>query len=85
VEEAARLALTALAHTDHDGLYGIVRFAEAAEALDVPSIFGAKLTVDLPHRPQAGAADPVRRHIVILARNGIALAQPGPGHHRRST
>ncbi|HEU4423354.1 MAG TPA: PHP domain-containing protein, partial [Pilimelia sp.] len=29
-EEAARLGLTALAVTDHDGLYGIVRFAEAA-------------------------------------------------------
>ena len=31
-EEAARLGLETLALTDHDGLYGIVRFAEAAEA-----------------------------------------------------
>ena len=29
-EEAARLRLEALAITDHDGMYGIVRFAEAA-------------------------------------------------------
>ena len=29
-EEAARLGLEALAITDHDGLYGVVRFAEAA-------------------------------------------------------
>ena len=29
-EEAARLGLEALAVTDHDGFYGIVRFAEAA-------------------------------------------------------
>ena len=29
-EEAARLELEALAVTDHDGLYGVVRFAEAA-------------------------------------------------------
>ncbi|MCA1704508.1 MAG: PHP domain-containing protein, partial [Actinobacteria bacterium] len=36
VEEAARLGLTALALTDHDGFYGIVRFAEAAAALHVP-------------------------------------------------
>ena len=31
-EEAARLRLEALAITDHDGMYGIVRFAEAARA-----------------------------------------------------
>ena len=31
-EEAARLGLEALAVTDHDGLYGVVRFAEAARA-----------------------------------------------------
>src|SRR4051794_14496103 len=30
VEEAARLGIEALAVTDHDGFYGIVRFAEAA-------------------------------------------------------
>ena len=31
-EEAARLGLEALALTDHDGCYGVVRFAEAARA-----------------------------------------------------
>src|SRR5829696_7550317 len=35
-EEAARLRLEALAVTDHDGMYGIVRFAEAARALGLP-------------------------------------------------
>ncbi|PRC54957.1 hypothetical protein C6A85_46110, partial [Mycobacterium sp. ITM-2017-0098] len=30
VEEAARLDLKSIALTDHDGLYGVVRFAEAA-------------------------------------------------------
>ncbi len=30
--EAARLGLGALALTDHDGLYGVVRFAETARA-----------------------------------------------------
>src|SRR4029453_14147436 len=44
-EEAARLRLEALAITDHDGLYGIVRFAEAARALGLPTIFGAELTL----------------------------------------
>src|SRR5262249_32883035 len=30
VEEAVRLGLSALAITDHDGFYGVVRFADAA-------------------------------------------------------
>jgi error-prone DNA polymerase len=69
VEEAARLGLSALAITDHDGFYGIVRFAEAAAALDIPTIFGTELTLDLPRKPQAGATDPAGRHLVILARD----------------
>jgi error-prone DNA polymerase len=75
VEEAARLGLTALAITDHDGFYGIVRFAEAAAALDVPTIFGAELTLDLPRRSQAGAPDPDGRHLVVLARDPQGYAQ----------
>src|SRR3954466_10153987 len=43
-EEAARLGLTALAITDHDGFYGVVRFAEAARAGDLPPGFGAAFT-----------------------------------------
>ena len=31
--EGARLGLSALAVTDHDGLYGVVRFAEAARKI----------------------------------------------------
>src|SRR5215218_6015005 len=49
-EEAARLRLEALAITDHDGMYGIVRFAEAARALGLPTVFGAELTL-VPSRP----------------------------------
>jgi len=44
-EEAARLGLEALALTDHDGLYGVVRFAEAAGAVGLPTVFGAELTL----------------------------------------
>src|ERR1700710_843859 len=51
-EEAARLELEALAVTDHDGLYGVVRFAEAARAVGLPTVFGAELTL---------APDPSRR------------------------
>ncbi|HEX8769221.1 MAG TPA: PHP domain-containing protein, partial [Acidimicrobiales bacterium] len=75
VEEAARLSLTALAVTDHDGMYGVVRFAEAAAALGVPTVFGAELTLDLPRRSQAGAADPAGRHLVVLARDPVGYAR----------
>ena len=44
-EEATRLGLAALAITDHDGFYGVVRFAEAARAVDLPTVFGAELTL----------------------------------------
>src|SRR6478752_6631734 len=40
VEEAARLDLRAIALTDHDGLYGVVRFAEAAKELEMQTVFG---------------------------------------------
>ena len=45
VEEAIRLGLSALALTDHDGFYGVVRFAEAARAVGLPTIFGSELTL----------------------------------------
>jgi error-prone DNA polymerase len=59
-EEAARLRLEALAITDHDGMYGVVRFAEAARALGLPTIFGTELTLPgaapARGRPRPGAA-----------------------------
>src|SRR5215203_4982352 len=71
-EEAARLRLEALAITDHDGMYGIVRFAEAARALGLPTVFGAELTL-IPGRPgpeiaRTGTPDPGGEHLVVLAR-----------------
>lgn len=66
-EEAERLGLHALAITDHDGFYGIVHFAEAAEALDLKTVFGAELSLELP-KPQNGEADPVGGHLLVLAR-----------------
>ena len=60
VEEAARLGLAALAVTDHDGFYGVVRFAEAARPLGLPTVFGTELTLGLgsepvPSRPRRSA------------------------------
>ena len=70
-EEAARLGLSALALTDHDGFYGVVRFAEAARAVGVPTIFGAELSRRLS-KPQNGEADPEGDHLLVLARAASA-------------
>ena len=67
VEEAERLGLHAMALTDHDGFYGVVRFAEAAEATAVRTVFGAELSLDLP-APQNGRPDPAGVHLLVLAR-----------------
>src|SRR3546814_18843254 len=63
-EEAARLGLEALAITDHDGFYGVVRFAEAAREVGVPTIFGSELSLGLT-RPQNGVPDPEDRKSVV--------------------
>lgn len=73
VEEAARLNLRAIALTDHDGLYGVVRFAEAARELDVQTVFGAELS--LGNVPRTEVPDPPGPHLLVLAR--------GPEGYRR--
>jgi error-prone DNA polymerase len=77
-EEAVRLGLDALALTDHDGLYGVVRFAEAARELGLPTIFGAELTLGRRAEP-VGEPDPGagtdERHLVVLARGQRGYAR----------
>jgi error-prone DNA polymerase len=73
-EEAARLGIEALALTDHDGMYGIVRFAEAAYALGVRTIFGAELSMGLT-KPQNGVPDPEGNHLLVLARSPEGYAR----------
>ncbi|MFV0260732.1 MAG: error-prone DNA polymerase [Acidimicrobiales bacterium] len=73
VEEAARLGLEALALTDHDGFYGVVRFAEAARAVGMATVFGAELTIDkLDVSP--GQPDPDGTHLLVLARDPVGYA-----------
>ena len=64
--EAARLSLAALAVTDHDGLYGAVRFALAAREHALPTVFGAELTL---------ARDEHDQHLVILAEGAVGYAR----------
>ncbi|MBX6357435.1 MAG: error-prone DNA polymerase [Micromonosporaceae bacterium] len=79
-EEAARLGLRALAITDHDGFYGVVRFAEAVRGLresqgvQLGTVFGAELSLELP-APQNGVPDPVGRHLLVLARGPEGYAR----------
>ncbi|WP_395307894.1 error-prone DNA polymerase [Mycobacterium sp. AMU20-3851] len=73
VEEAARLDLRAIALTDHDGLYGVVRFAEAARELGMSTVFGAELS--LGNVPRTEQPDPPGPHLLVLAR--------GPEGYRR--
>ena len=61
VEEAHRLGLEALALTDHDGLYGIVRFAEAARAVGLPTVFGAEISLTAEGRRARSEADTQRQ------------------------
>lgn len=78
VAEAARLGLRAIALTDHDGLYGVVRFAEAAAELEaaglqIGTVFGAELSLGRVARTDD--PDPPGPHLLVLAR--------GPEGYRR--
>ena len=77
VEEAARLDLRGLALTDHNGLYGAVRFAEAAAELDVRTVFGAELSLGCfpGSTARTEQPDPPGPHLLVLAR--------GPEGYRR--
>ena len=66
VAEAHALGLSAIALTDHHGLYGVVRFAEAARAFAVATVFGAEVTIG-GSDDRVGVADPSGEHLVVLA------------------
>lgn len=68
IAEAARLGLHGFALTDHDGFYGAVRAAEAAERHPtLRTMFGVELSLGLD-APQNGALDPAGSHLLLLAR-----------------
>lgn len=76
VEEAANLGLEALALTDRDGMYGVVRFAEAAKAVGMRTVFGAELTLGLESaRPTLPDPDPSGEHLLVLARDSDGYAR----------
>ena len=52
----------------------MVRFAEAARALGVPTVFGAEVTL-APAGPRTGEPDPTGAHLVVLARDPEGYAR----------
>src|SRR5271166_2054316 len=72
VAEAARLGLETLAITDHDGMYEVPQFAQAAaplgdKGISLGTVFGAELSLGGGGR--AGAPDPEGGHLLVLARD----------------
>ena len=75
VVEAARLGLEALAITDRDGLYGVVRFAEAAREMGIATMFGAEIAPTQVARASRGLRPGGRL---------VLLADGTPGYARLS-
>ncbi len=73
VERATALGYPALALTDHDGLYGAVRFWQAARELGrgLKAIIGAEVTVE---GIGTGRHDPGDSHLILLAGTGQGYA-----------
>jgi error-prone DNA polymerase len=71
VAEAARLGLETLALTDHDGMYGVPQFAQAAARLRdsgtrLNTVFGAELSLRATGNQDP---DPAGSHLLVLARD----------------
>ncbi len=76
VAEAARLGLEVLALTDHDGMYGVPQFAQAAARLGgqgarLGTVFGAELSLPGGSGGMGppGPPDQHSRHLLVLARD----------------
>jgi error-prone DNA polymerase len=83
VEEAVAHGLEAVALTDHDGMYGVARFSEAAETFGLATVFGAELNIGIPQpstqlersiAARVGVPDPPGSHLLVLARNPTGYA-----------
>lgn len=68
VQRAAELGMPALALTDHDGLYGVVRFLQAAVTHNVKPVVGLEIAVGGTGFLGGEAGDD-RYHLVLLAEN----------------
>ena len=78
VERGRELGLAGLALTDRDGVYGAVRFSKAAKPAELPAIFGAELTLDVPEmRPKRRSAPTPARVARLPAARLLAENESG--------
>jgi len=74
---AAELGYTALALTDHDGIYGSLEFAHAAKHFGVRPITGAELTLDTQGPPGSAEHFPGKgggSHVTLLVESSQGYA-----------
>ncbi len=97
VAEAARQGVQALALTDHDGMYGVAQFAQAAArqaeqtGLSLGTIFGAELGIGpggRPYRPSEPGLRPGERPVLSAGTaagygQAIATGPASPGLQAR--
>jgi error-prone DNA polymerase len=69
VERAAALGYPALALTDHNGLYGAVRFWKAAQEWGLQPLIGAEVALDDAHLKMELQRQQVDPHLTLLAEN----------------
>ena len=84
IAAAAELGLEALALTDHDGLPGIVKHAEAGRAHGLPTVHGAELTLADGARLPVLARDPhgYRRLSAAISRHNLDAGRRVEPAHR---
>lgn len=80
VERAVELGMPALALTDHQGLYGAVRFYRAAHAAGIRPIIGAEVVVETAGIPGSEGDLPPGERLLLPARVGFGRAA-GRGFH----
>ncbi|MCC7019317.1 MAG: error-prone DNA polymerase [Ardenticatenales bacterium] len=67
---AAALGMPALALTDHQGLYGAVKFRNACRDVGIKAIYGAEITV----APWAGGGGVPGGHLTLLVEDAVGWA-----------
>src|SRR5437588_9121315 len=70
LRRARDLGMSALALTDHHGLYGVVRFIHAARAHGIKPIIGVEIRLRT-EGPEAAVANP---HLLLLAKDRVGYA-----------
>ncbi len=67
VKRAADLGYEALAITDHDGFYGLVRFWQAARDIGLPAVYGVEISLPSALRRRSATGRDNAEHLVLVA------------------